>query len=75
MFGIYLKSSKNLEFTLTTKAVYSTFATKEEAIAERDKIEQSLRDAFKENSIDAPISFMGLGVCEMTDGTSIIPLT
>jgi hypothetical protein len=75
MYGIYLKSSTNYEMTLTTKAVYQTFSTKEEAITERDRIEAELRDAFQRNAVPAPMSFIGLGVCEMTDGTSIIPLT
>jgi hypothetical protein len=75
MYGIYLKSSKNFEMTMTTKAVYYTFATKKEAITERDKIESNLRDTFKNNALDMPSSFIGLGICEMTDGTSIIPLT
>jgi hypothetical protein len=74
MYGIYLKSSKNFEYTMTIKAVYQTFSTKEEAITERDRIESELRDAFQRNAVPAPMSFIGLGVCEMTDGTSIIPI-
>lgn len=73
-YGIYLKSSTNYEMTLTNKAVYQTFSSKEEAITERDRIEAELRDAFQRNAVPAPLSFIGLGVCQMTDGTSIIPI-
>lgn len=74
MYGIYLKSSTNYVMPMTTKAVYQTFSTKEEAITERDKIESDLKDAFQRNAVPAPTSFIGLGVCEMTDGTMIVPI-
>ena len=74
MYGIYLKSSANYVMPMTTEAVYQTFSTKEEAITERDKIESDLRDTFQRNAVPAPTSFIGLGVCEMTDGTSIVPI-